>query len=49
MDEEMRFHIEAHAAELMKRGITRKKALRRRDWNSAESKPRSPNAAMRSA
>jgi putative ABC transport system permease protein len=28
MDEEMRFHIEAHASELMKRGITREKALR---------------------
>src|SRR6476619_680844 len=28
MDEEMRFHIEAHASELMTRGITREKALR---------------------
>ena len=28
MDEEMRFHVEAHATELMKRGMTREKALR---------------------
>jgi len=29
MDEEMRFHIEAHAAELVKRGVPQKEALRR--------------------
>ena len=28
MDEEMRFHIEAHAAELVKRGVPREEALR---------------------
>jgi putative ABC transport system permease protein len=29
MDEEMRFHMEAHAAELVKRGVPRQEALRR--------------------
>ena len=38
MDEEMRFHIEAHAAELMKRGLSRERAVRqaRLDFGGVE-------------
>ena len=35
MDEEMRFHIDAHVAELVSRGVAQKKHCGRRDWSSA--------------